>query len=476
MTKTVSPSKFQEWKGLDRIQVITHEMKCVYRELQKDDYGIDGEIEVVVPKSSGEGYEATGGILKFQSKSGKSYIVENKKDSFSVKVEKSDLENWHRANFPTLFFIYHPEDDKTYFTEVKEYIRQTPDIFKAPYKISFKKKKNEFTVASFEKLREIASSSPARVSRGDRERLYSNLLPVKKLPNLITYAPTDYIDRDEVFAEARKVFPNGFFLAPFFIKENKLYTLDDLRNHSCSLRRFCNTKNINDDSAEQWAKDAVKKADFLYLLNQLLGNHLRKCGLVYNRDYKRNYFPRQNDTSPEFLRRWHNVRTRRDITPRIVAKFYEYGRDKFWRHTALSIHFKQIGEAWFLQIVPRYFFTEDGETPCDGKLVGPYTTGIKARERNLKVLNDILFWSDVLSQSEHEIELKLHQYKLVAVERMPLSEIARFAIPNDPAVYEDEEEQSDFFQIWESAENAEENKTLYFDERIRDGVGEIDEY
>ncbi len=67
MAKTVSPSKFQEWKGLDRIQVITHEMKCVYRELQKDDYGIDGEIEVVVPKSSGEGYEATGGILKFQS-------------------------------------------------------------------------------------------------------------------------------------------------------------------------------------------------------------------------------------------------------------------------------------------------------------------------------------------------------------------------------------------------------------------------
>ncbi len=153
MAKTVSPSKFQEWKGLDRIQMITHEMKCVYREIQKDDYGIDGEIEVVVPKSSGDGYEATGGILKFQSKSGKSFIKEDKKDSFSVYVDKSDLENWHRANFPTLFIVYHPEDDKSYFTEVKEYIRQTPDIFKAPCKISFKKKENEFTIASFEKLR-----------------------------------------------------------------------------------------------------------------------------------------------------------------------------------------------------------------------------------------------------------------------------------------------------------------------------------
>jgi len=110
-------------------------MKCVYRELTKDDYGIDGQIEIVVPKVDGEDYKSYGGVLQFQSKSGSRYVTQDKSDSFSTPVEKNDLEYWHTANFPTLFIVYHPEEDKLYFTEVKEYIRITPDVFKAPLKI-----------------------------------------------------------------------------------------------------------------------------------------------------------------------------------------------------------------------------------------------------------------------------------------------------------------------------------------------------
>ena len=43
MGKTVLPSKFQEWKGLDRISLAVHEMGCIFREITKDDYGLDGE-------------------------------------------------------------------------------------------------------------------------------------------------------------------------------------------------------------------------------------------------------------------------------------------------------------------------------------------------------------------------------------------------------------------------------------------------
>lgn len=477
MAKTVALSKFQEWVGLDRIQFVVHEMGCIYRELQKDDFGIDGEIEIVVQKANGEGYEATGGVLKFQSKSGGTYIVQDKVDSFSVSVKKSDLEYWHNANFPTLFIVFHPSDNKLYFKEVKEYIRQTPDVFTSPHKISFDKNADELNKNSFDKLRRIAGNSQTRVSRGERERLYSNLLTVKKLPNLITCAQTDYISRDEVYAEANLRYSSGVFLAPFFIKENKLYTLDDLRNQQCLLREFCDVKNINDDSAQNWANDSLRERDLIYLLNQLLGSHLRGCGLTYNRDYKKSYFPRQDDKNTEFRRRWFNARTQKEITPRIVAKYYEYGRDKFWRHSALNISFRHIGKSWFLQIIPQYFFTEDGKKPSPGDLVGPYTTGIKARERNLKVLNDILFWSDVLSQGNHEIELTLHKYKMVVVEKLPLSQIADFAIPNDPAVFEGEdEEQADFFQLWGPPEDNQQTQTIYLDERSREGANETDEY
>ncbi len=86
MPKTVPASKFTELKGLDRISTIVHEMKCLFREITKDDFGIDGEIEVVVPKPDGKGFETTGGIIKVQSKSGESYVKQDTDAAFSTPV------------------------------------------------------------------------------------------------------------------------------------------------------------------------------------------------------------------------------------------------------------------------------------------------------------------------------------------------------------------------------------------------------
>ena len=99
MPKTVLESKFQEWKGLDRISLVVHEMKCIFREITKDDFGLDGEIEVVVPKVNGKGYETTGGIIKVQAKSGMSYVKENTSEKFSTPISKDDLTDWHNAPY-----------------------------------------------------------------------------------------------------------------------------------------------------------------------------------------------------------------------------------------------------------------------------------------------------------------------------------------------------------------------------------------
>ncbi len=80
MGKTVTASKFSEWKGLDRIGPIVHSMPSIFREISKDDFGIDGEIEIIVSKAKGEGFETTGGIIKVQSKSGASYIKQDSQD------------------------------------------------------------------------------------------------------------------------------------------------------------------------------------------------------------------------------------------------------------------------------------------------------------------------------------------------------------------------------------------------------------
>ena len=163
---------------------------------------------------------------------------------------------------------------------------------------------------------------------------------------------------------------------------------------------------------------------------------MRRCGVRYNPDFGRNYFPRENTTDTAFKRSWTSVRTG-VADERTVVKFYEYGKDKFWRHLASETSFEQFGGPWFLRIIPKYFFTEDGEKPCDGELVGPYTTSLKADEHNSHVLNHVLFWADVLAlqQAIHRSAARRqdrHADRQDAPHRYrPLRN------PDDPATYEE---------------------------------------
>src|SRR3954451_942801 len=111
MSKTVLASKQTEWNGLDRISVLVHQMGNIWREMTKDDFGLDGEIEVVTPKADGTGSETTGGIVKVQAKAGESYIRFDTPTSFSTPVDPDDLIYWQSCTFPVLFIVYHPNDD-----------------------------------------------------------------------------------------------------------------------------------------------------------------------------------------------------------------------------------------------------------------------------------------------------------------------------------------------------------------------------
>jgi hypothetical protein len=433
MSKTVSPARFIEWQGLDRISVIVHEMHCIFRELSKDDFGIDGEIEVVQEKSGSKGYETTGGIVKVQAKAGMSYVISDTPTSFASPVEKNDLQYWQACTFPVLYIVYHPQADKLYFREVKEYIQATPNVFQAPHRITFDKTRDEFSVSARSAVHGHARVSPPRITFNVQERLISNLLPVTKLPKFLYFAPTRRKDAQGIRREI-----DGF-VPPFTVVDGRLYSLSNLFDENCVLRNWCG-KQVRKMLTAEWLDDDRRLPDFIYLLNQLLGKHTGRCGLRYNPDFGRNYFPREDDQHKEFKRGWTSVRTGKAAKPRIVAKYYEYGNDKFWRHLAAELSFRHFGKSWFLQIAPKYFFTVDGVQPWDSELVGPYTTSQKAREHNPQVLNHVLFWAEVLSQGGDKIRMKLDDRTKLAVEKMPDCGIAACGIPDDPAEYEEPQE------------------------------------
>ncbi len=119
-------------------------------------------------------------------------------------------------------------------------------------------------------------------------------------------------------------------------------------------------------------KSHALRSNVINLFNQLLGRHLAERGLEYSFDYKRSFFPRENQKDLEFKRKWKSIRTGASDA-RAVCKFYDqYGSLRFWRHEALSAGFRVFGNRIYLEIEPKLFYTEDGVTPCAGEIVGPY--------------------------------------------------------------------------------------------------------
>ncbi len=430
MGKTVSVSKFSEWKGLDRIGPIVHHMPSIFREISKDDVGIDGEIEILVPKANGESFEATGGIIKVQSKSGASYIKQNNEQSFSTPVERNDLESWLSANVPVIFIVYHPGDDTLYWKDVKHYVKTTSQAFQSPLRIIFDKVQDIFDEHCYPMLCALAAVSPPPISTFQKERLYSNLLLVKNAPRIVTQASTVYGHMREVREQLTG------FVPPFCITGGQLFTLSDLRNPQCLLRPFCDNTTIRDLTTTQWIEEEVGMNNYIFLLNQLLSAHLRRNGLHYQHDLHRHYFPRLDETREEFKREWLSVRSGHTGSLGVV-RHYQYGRESYWRHVAAQFSFKRFGSLLCLHILPRYLYTTDGQTLYDNTKVGAATTKIKSMERNINVLNRILFWADFLSERSPTIELRLDGRTLMVIEKEPLSGIAPFAIVNDPADFDE---------------------------------------
>jgi hypothetical protein len=181
-------------------------------------------------------------------------------------------------------------------------------------------------------------------------------------------------------------------------------------------------------------KSHALRSNVINLFNQLLGRHLAERGLEYSFDYKRSFFPRENQKDLEFKRKWKSIRTGASDA-RAVCRFYDqYGSLRFWRYEALSAGFRVFGNRIYLEIEPKLFYTEDGITPCAGDLVGPYSTGYKARRFNPAVLNDVLFWADVFGAKKGgEIEMRVGREILIKISSEPVTFTADFSIAQPDA-------------------------------------------
>lgn len=434
MPKKIEPSKLMEWAGLDRIQTIVHsQLKHIFREISKDDLGIDGEIELLKEKENG-GFETTGQFIKVQAKAGASYIGKEDKTTFEVKVSRADLEYWNSANLPVLFIIYNPKADKLFYVNVKNYIKKTPDVWKPPYRLEISKENNVFDASARNLLADIGRESEQKITRKQKERLYSNVLRATGLP--------------KVYELSNRITTTGMPIekAPYVYEHHgKQYTILD--NVDSGDHVICNPL-----TEEQLLHIPRYRALISYFVNLVLAKNLDRQGLDFYAPFKRYYFRQDKKQPLKKQRNWFNPLTKQS-SRRTVYKKYTYGRKKpfsFWRHLGARIVPEFLRDQIFLRITPEFFFTVNGRMPLQSNLVGPMNTKVKALRNNKNFLGDILFWCSVLNVNDNPktFTIRLLGKNFLTFESIPVNQETDFAVLDDPVEnYDNDNSQLEFFDV-----------------------------
>jgi Domain of unknown function (DUF4365) len=420
--KIVPKSKTSEWRGLDRISTIVHGMNCIWREQEKDDVGVEGEIELCQPRDDGDDLVATGKVVEVQSKSGKSYIVKDEESSFASPVEEKDLRYWQGLNVPVIYVVYHPKDDALYWKDVKAYIASYPDAFEPPLRIEFDKSADRFDASAYPALCSICASAPERVATNVAETLYTNFLEVEKLPKQVYVA--------SVLPEKRSHFHQRLTgrIPPYVYKSGTVITLIAPREPETAITTVVEGE-AEEIGLDEWLiQDSQADSKLRTLLNSLLHRPFRSIGLTYQNKPRCYFFNEGLAEDAPLHRKWKSARTERVYT-RLVAKHYEYGKSlKFYRHSALDAHFERFGDRWAIVLHPRLHFTVDGQNAWEGKVARSYAIRARAQEFNAAYLNNVLFWAYELSRGQLSFELQLYGITVARVSGVPLTVEAGFGI------------------------------------------------
>lgn len=112
-TPIVSGNYYKEREGVLKLALELNKYGYVFRETSNGDIGIDGQIEYI-----SENGKTLGRIVAAQVKSGNSYL-HDKGDHYAFYPHEKHRNYWDIFPLPVILFVYYPEDDKIYFTDVR---------------------------------------------------------------------------------------------------------------------------------------------------------------------------------------------------------------------------------------------------------------------------------------------------------------------------------------------------------------------
>lgn len=223
------------------------------------------------------------------------------------------------------------------------------------------------------------------------ERLWTNLLEVRKVPERIWVAGTEF-RKPKLLWEAIRGRSARRIEAPVLLSEGKITTFQDLREFPWS--DVCDLGTCEDFETEEWSQseDEQRLRDFVQLLKRCLKEMLWPT-VIFNKKKDYYHFRATDDMGPRVFK----YRSRSQNTSATVFKGYPKKTKPgtaFFRHAAVDVTFRRLGEQWYVALSPTFHFTHDGQR--EDKFGAERLSKKKRLDHNSSVAGQTIMWAEYL--------------------------------------------------------------------------------
>ncbi len=378
------PKKFTESQhrghaGIGLIHMLISEMGHEWHD-RVVDVGIDGSIELRDPSTGA----MSNHHVMVQSKASDEKFSGETEDGFWYLCEEQDIEYWMKSkDNPVVLICSHPKDRKAWWVHVQPWFEVPSN--RASRRVDFNKATQAFEGDFTGKLFAIVDPhgvAHTPVAEKKHERLVSNLLPVD-VPDLVYVAKTKLKDLKTVYDSQRDA--GLVYRSDFVLTRGRIYMWSPAED--TALQEVVSGPVSELPFGELAGGDADDQRLAVWLLNAALKDDLRD-DCRWNNSRKFLHFRATEDMSERRI-------TSMSGKQRLVFKGYYQRADdpmrpKFYRHAALRTQFLQVEDEWFCEVVPDYFFTDDGF--AEFRFADKNLAKMKRIEKNQARLSETLMW------------------------------------------------------------------------------------
>ena len=272
------------------------------------------------------------------------------------------------------------------------------------------------------------------------ETLWTNLFPVKEIPDFIHYANTNLDNAEQIYKRIYEKLSHidklNDKIPAFILHEKKIFTFSPF-DYDNPLN-VCTSSNSEKINTIYWVEEVSKHYNLTKLLNFNLKKLCRKKHFQFDNIKKRYYAnPRDNNTVS-----WkpYGKYSKRML---IRSKRKPDGSIMYHEHFAAVMKFIIYGKNIFLSIEPTRVLTKDYKNPLDQKDNTRVHTKNNSRYHNSTYLYDLKFILHIIAKNKEGIQIGARNSKVI-ISMEPLLSTVNFGI------MEDQRTKKDFFESLKS--------------------------